>query len=111
MVIKTPESRVGIGLGHDECRRAMTTADIRNLASGFEFFLNSGECGNPRGNKVRRIAGAEETLRADKEIRIVFAPEDPAAILKRVLNARDGMRHCFDHIEPTADKERARFIC
>src|SRR5438132_5039254 len=110
MVVKAPESRLGIGLGHDDCRRAMTTADIRNLAPGVEFFFNPGERRNPRGSKMRCIAGAEETLRAHKEIRIVFAPENPAAILKSLLNVRDGVRHRFDHIETAADEERALFI-
>src|SRR6266446_1557370 len=56
------------------------------------------------------IAGTEETLGADKQVRIVFAPEHAAAVLKRVFDSRDSMRHGLDDVETATNIEGTAFI-
>src|ERR1700730_10237020 len=110
MIVKTPEARVGVGLGHDDRRRAMAAANVGNLTAGLQFFFDAIERRNPRCDQVRGITRAEETLSAYKQIRIVFTPEHTAAVAKVILDARDRLGHCLDYVESAADEKRTALI-
>ena len=52
------------------------------------------------------VARTEEPFGTDKEFRIVVAPENAAAILEGLKDARLRAGHCLNHIKAATDVER-----
>src|SRR5271155_1647098 len=76
VVIEAEELRLGIGLRHQQRRRAVPASHIGNTSSGLELRLDAVESWNPVRREVRQIAGPEEALASVEQARLVLVPTE-----------------------------------
>jgi len=91
VVIESVKGRLGVGVGHEDGRGAVSATKVGDSRAGPELLLDGVERGDPLGHEVGSVAGTEELLGAREELGIVLVPAealagpdalgDPAAVL------------------------------
>src|SRR5579884_2433496 len=97
MIIEGKKLGLGIMLRHQNGGSAETAADIGHARAVLEFGFNTFERRNPVGDQIGGIAGTEESLSSDKQLRVMLVPAEALTGLEPfgqlLFRARGSQRH------------------
>src|SRR5215218_7763268 len=110
MVVGADDPRAWERLRHQDGRRAVAAADVRDPGAALELLDHALERRQPCGHDVRVVAGPEEALAALEHVVAVFAPAEAAAVARRLDNVLVVARRAEGELEEPRQVRRARLV-
>ena len=110
MEVEPDERRIGVGLGHQNRRRAESAADVGDRPARPQPGVDTGESRNPALDEVGSIARPEEPLGAMEEIVFVLVPPHAGAGAKRFGERVDRAPRRRHGLEATDDEGGAVLV-
>ena len=110
VIVEPDEGRVGKRLRHQDRRRTVPTANVRDLGAAFEFLAHAVERRDPLGDEMGLVAGAEEPFGAAEEAVVVLVPPHPFARPERLGDLLPVGVERLDQLERTQHVDRALLV-
>jgi len=99
-----------VGLGEQQCRCAVATADVDDSGAGRELGLDAIERWNPCAGEVVEVAGPEEALASVQDMGILGAPGEPGSGAESLGDRVRGVNRADGDFKSTDYLGRAGFV-